>query len=65
MKYNGSSWAAATGSDLPTYTYTWTFRDKDGNTTTYGGASSIVGKAIYIGSSVIDKKLIIDCEVTE
>lgn len=65
MKYNGSSWVAATGSDLPTYTYTWTFRDKDGNTTTYGGASSITGKAIYIGSSVIDKKLIIDCEVTE
>ena len=65
MKYNGSAWAAATGSDLPTYTYTWTFRDKEGNATTYGGASSITGKAIYIGNSVIDKKLIIDCEVTE
>ena len=65
MKSNGSSWSAASGSDLPTYTYTWTFRDKEGNATTYGGASSVTGKAIYIGSSVINKKLILDCTVTE
>lgn len=65
MKSNGSSWSAAGSADAPVYTYTWTFRDKNGNTTTYNSQSSIVGKAIYVDGSLIDKKIIFDCEVTE
>lgn len=65
MKYTNNEWVQASGEDLPEYTYTWTFRDKNGDVTTYGGADSITGKAIYIGASVIDKKLIIDCEVSK
>ena len=65
MKSNGSAWSAAGSTDAPIYTYTWTFRDKNGNTTTYNGQSTIVGKAIYVDGSLIDKKIIFDCEVTE
>lgn len=65
MKSNGSTWSTAGSADTPQYTYTWTFRDKNGNTTTYNSQSSIVGKAIYVDGSLIDKKIIFDCEVSE
>lgn len=65
MKSNGSSWSAAGSGDAPTYTYTWTFRNKNGNTTTYNGQSGLTGKVIYIDGSLIDKKIIFDCEVSE
>lgn len=64
MKYNGSAWAAATGSDLPTATYTYTFRDKNGDITTYNGQSSVTGKVLYIDGELINKKIVIDVAVT-
>lgn len=65
MKSNGTTWSTAPASDGPSYTYTWTFRNKEGNSTTYNGQSSMTGKAIYVDGSLIDKKIIFDCEVTE
>ena len=64
MKYNGSTWAQASESDLPTATYNYTFRDKDGNVTTYNGNSTFVGKVLYVDGTLIDKKIVIDVEVT-
>jgi hypothetical protein len=63
MKYDGSAWAAATSDDLPTATYTYTFRDKDGNITTYNGRSTVTDKVFYIDGSFITKKIVIDVEV--
>lgn len=60
-KYNGSSWA--TQSETWNCTYTWYFRDKDGNRITPAGLSSS-GKIIYIDGTLIDKKLTADVEVT-
>ena len=64
MKYSGSAWDAATGSDLPTATYTYTFRDKNGDITTYNGQSSVTGKVLYIDGELINKKIVIDVAVT-
>lgn len=64
MKYNGSSWAAVQ-TDPYNYTYTWSFRDKDGERTTYNGNVTKTGKALYLGSGVINKKLILEVEVSD
>ncbi len=62
-KYTGSAWADAGSADLPTGSYTWTFRDSSGNATTFNGASSASGKAIYVDGSLISKKIIADVKV--
>lgn len=62
MKYSGSDWEDVTTSEPYTGTYTWSFRDKDGNelTTTLTNNK----KVIYIDGSFIDKKIIADVAVT-
>jgi len=64
MKYNGSSWQTV-ATDPYDYNYTWTFRNNLGEATTYNGNATMSGKALYLGASVINKKLIMDVEVTE
>ena len=65
MKYT-SSWSAAPASDS-TFTgqYSWTWRDKDGNTVTEMNGITLPtsGKIIYIDGSMINKKIIADVEV--
>ena len=61
MKYNGTAWAAATGSDLPQFTYNWSGIDKLGNAVDISSAWS--GKAIYIDGSLVDEKLSVIVEV--
>lgn len=63
MQYNGSQWKTAT--DPYKYDYTWTFRDRLGEATTYNGNATMTGKALYLGASVINKKLVMDVEVSE
>ena len=63
-KYNGSSWQDAPTSDLPTSTYKYTFRDKDGNVTTYNNHPVLEGKVFYIDGGFVAKKIVIDVEVT-
>ena len=65
-KFNGSSWANATGADLPSGTYAWSWRDKDGNPVTSVNSITLptTGKAVYIDGAVIDTKIIADVEVT-
>ena len=70
-KYTGSAWSNAGSSDLPTGTYTWSFRDKDGNTVTPtytpSGGSAITmennQKVIYIDGDFITKKIVADVRV--
>lgn len=57
----GNTWKA--GTEGYTGTYTWTFRDKNGEATSYNGSSSYSGKVLYIDGSLIDKKIIFDVEV--
>lgn len=57
----GNTWKA--GAEGYTGTYTWTFRDKNGEATSYNGSSSYSGKVLYIDGSLIDKKIIFDVEV--
>lgn len=64
MQYNGSQWRTVTD-DPYIYNYTWTFRNNLGEATTYNGNTTMTGKALYLGASVINKKLIMDVEVTE
>lgn len=61
-KYNGSAWTNAESADLPTGTYTWSFRDKDGDP--YNHASlATSGKVIYIDGTMITKKITADVRV--
>ena len=62
-KYTGSAWADAGSGDLPTGTYTWTFRDSSGEATTFNGASSALGKVIYVDGTLVTKKIIADVKV--
>ena len=64
MQYNGSSWQTV-NTDPYTYNYTWTFRNNLGEATTYNGNATMTGKALYLGASVINKKLVMDVEVSE
>lgn len=69
-KYN-NSWANATGDDLTTQcTYTWAWRDKDGQLITSYEKSGVtyqlptVGKVIYIDGDMINQKIVADVTVT-
>lgn len=64
MKYNGSSWQTVS-TDPYTYNYTWTFRNNLGEATTYNGNTTMSGKALYLGASVVNKKIVMDVEVSE
>ena len=59
---SGNSWV--TGTEGYTGTYTWTFRNKDGETVSYNGSNSYTGKVLYIDGSLIDTKVIFDVEVS-
>ena len=59
---NGNTWV--TGTEGYTGTYTWTFRNKDGETVNYNGSNSYTGKVLYIDGSLIDTKIIFDVEVS-
>lgn len=59
---SGNSWV--TGTEGYTGTYTWTFRNKDGETVSYNGSDSYTGKVLYIDGSLIDTKVIFDVEVS-
>ena len=62
-KYTGSAWANAGGDDLPTGTYTWSFRDSSGNATTFNGSTQVSGKVIYVDGTLVSKKIIADVKV--
>ena len=62
-KYNGTSWANATGTDLPSGTYTWSYRDKTGAVITPTGMATS-GKVIYIDGTLFQEKIIADVAVT-
>lgn len=65
MKYT-SSWGTAPASDsIFTGQYSWTWRDKDGNTVTEMNGITLPtsGKIIYIDGSMVNKKIIADVEV--
>lgn len=57
-KYNGSAWV--TEEESYKGTYTWTFRDSDGNALD----TTATGKVVYIDGSFINKKIVCDVEVT-
>lgn len=59
---SGNTWI--TGTEGYTGTYTWTFRNKDGETVNYNGSNSYTGKVLYIDGSLIDTKVIFDVEVS-
>lgn len=64
MKYNGSSWAAASGGDLPQLTYEWYRRDANGNIldseTPYA-----TDKVLYLDKTVVNGKVLFTCKVTK
>lgn len=62
MKYIDSSWTDVTTAEPYLGTYTWSFRNKDGNELTTTLAND--KKVIYIDGSFIDKKIIADVAVT-
>lgn len=62
-KYSGSGWVDATGSDIPTGEYTWSFRDSSGNPTTFNGSATASGKVIYVDGTLVSKKIIADVKV--
>lgn len=64
MKHNGSKWVEASEDDLPKKKYVYTFRDIDGEITQYNGQSSVTDKVIYIDGDIVNKKIVIDVEVT-
>lgn len=63
MKYNGTQWSAASGSDLPQGTYEWYRRNSDG-TPLDTSTPYATGKAIYLDSSVVDGKTTFRCKFT-
>ena len=58
MKYNGSTWAAAT--ETQELTYTWYAQDKDGQTVEF----EKTGKVIYLSAADIDSILTLQCDVS-
>lgn len=66
MKYNGSTWVEASGSDLHTYTYTWYRRDKDGAPVAEdNGLPFATGKVIYVDGDDVTVKTTFVCEVED
>lgn len=63
MKYSGTAWASAGSPDLPTGTYEWSYRDKDGNVIAEPKMAT-TGKVIYVDGSLIDKKITVNVKVT-
>ena len=63
MKYNGTQWSAASGSDLTQGTYEWYRRNSDG-TPLDTSTPYATGKAIYLDSSVVDGKTTFRCKFT-
>lgn len=63
MKYNGTSWAAATSEDAPKGTYKWTRRDKKGIPLDTGTPYAS-GKVIYVDKNVVDTKITLGCDVS-
>lgn len=61
MKYSGSAWSAASGSDVHTKTYKWYRRDKDGNAMD-DGAAWATGKVIYVTDADVTYKTVFVCE---
>ena len=59
---SGNTWS--TGTEGYTGTYTWTFRNKDGETVNYNGSTTYTGKVLYVDGSLIDTKIIFDVEVS-
>lgn len=64
MKYNGSAWSSQ--SNPYTGTYSWSWRDKNGDVVTDVGGNTLPteGKVIYIDGSMVDSKIVADVEVT-
>ena len=71
-QFNGTSWENVTETAQdPVYTgdYSWTWRDKDGNTVTQWTNGNVTGdlptsgKVIYIDGDMINKKIIADVTV--
>lgn len=60
-----NEWVNAPTEDQPIYTYTWTFRDGSGTPIDYGSTASIVGKAIYMDSNIVNGKIIVECTVDD
>ncbi len=60
-QYSGSSWVNQ--SETFTATYTWTYRDGEGNIITPAGLATS-GKIIYIDGDLIDGKIVADVQVT-
>ena len=56
MQYTGSTWRAVT-TDPYDYNYIWTFRNKDGDVTTYNGNTTMSGKALYLGANIVNTKI--------
>lgn len=65
MKYSTSDkrWVEATGDDLPSGTYEWYRRDKNGESLDTVKPYK-TGKAIYLDNSVVDKKISFVCKYT-
>lgn len=61
MKYIGTTWSPASGTDLPKGKYSWYRRNSKGeiidSTTPYG-----TGKVIYVDSSVVNGKTVFTCK---
>ena len=60
-----NQWVTAPSEDDPIYTYTWTFRDKNGQPWNYNGVSSVSGKAIYFNANMVDDKIVVLCDVSD
>ena len=58
MKYNGTTWAAAT--EKQSLTYTWYKQDKDGREAAFGKT----GKVIYLSAEDIDSIATLQCDVS-
>ena len=63
MKYTNNKWAEAGNEDLPTGTYEWYRKDKDGNPLDITKPFA-TGKVVYFDKTLIDKKVIFGCDFT-
>lgn len=56
-KYSGTGWIDAPSTELPTGSYTYTFRNKDG---VIDESKTVTEKVFYIDGDFIDKRVVID-----